>query len=147
MAKMTEEQKQRARENLARAREAKKAKAAEEAAKAAEAVAVAAQPVRVDSSTVSDHDIERSAREVEKATIAAFKADELVPYVIPLEQGAEESDQVYARSYNGVFYNLKRGEQVMIPKGYANHIDRRLRLAREGEKRVADFTSKTGKRF
>ena len=142
---MTEEQKQRARENLARAREAKKAKAAEEAAKTAEAVAVA-QP-KVDSAAVSDHDVERSARADEKATIAAFKADDKVPYVIPFENGVDEGEQNYVCSYNGVFYNLKRGEQLLIPKGFAAHLDRRLRLAREAAKRVSDFSSPRGKQF
>lgn len=145
MAKMTEEQKQRARENLARAREAKKAKAEEEAAKNAESAAT--QPAHIDSSMVSDHDIERSAREVEKATIAEFKADEQVPYVIPFENGVDEGEQHYVCSYNGVFYNLKRGEQVMIPKGFASFLDRRLRLARESAKRVSEFSSPRGKQF
>lgn len=147
MAKMTEEQKQRARENLAKAREAKKAKAAEEAAKAAEAAVLASQPARVDSSTVSDIDVERSARQIEKQTIAAFKADELIEYTIPLELGAEDTDQCFVCSYNGVFYNVKRGEPAMLPRGFVSFVKSRLRISAEGAARVADFASARGKQL
>lgn len=148
MATMTEEQrKQKARENLAKAREAKKAKAAAEAAKAEEQQPVSEPSLPADSAQVSDHDIERDARRVEKNTFARFKGEELVPYTIPYAYGVEERAQVYTRSYNGVVVALKRGQPLMLPRGIVNQIERQIRIEKEGAKRVAEFASAKGKCF
>lgn len=132
---MTEEQKQRARENLAKARAAKAAKASE----AEKNAAAPAAPVEVVA------DAEQSLQASEKKMYDQLKNDELVTFVIPYERGAET--QHYMRSFNGVIVNIKRGEPAQLPKSIVEHIKRSEQIAIMSAAATAPFASARGKQL
>lgn len=142
-------------ENLAKARAAAKAKREERArllneAAEAEAAAEVNTPLPNQPSEKeieSEADIERMARDSERAMGEKLEKDEKIPFIIPLDPGLSADNQVWERSFNGLFLRFRRGVEYSQPRYIVNYIMQKVYDEQRARASVADYMTGSGKKL
>lgn len=76
-----------------------------------------------------------------------LEADEKVRFTIPVDPSRQDGDQMWERSFNGLFLVFQRGVEYEQPKHIVDFIEERERVLRLSDARTAAFRSASGKKL
>lgn len=85
--------------------------------------------------TLDETDGEKKVRQLEKSTLQQLKEGKQVSIHIPNDPLNDDDNSVIV-GINGVFWPIKRGEEVMVPEPVAMIYNDSYKRTREAEKRM-----------